>query len=401
VYALHVLIEANDRGMTVPADLLQNGRPFLQRMARRDANNIEEERTSAYALYLLARQGVVVANEAAALQKRLRERYAKTWATDIAAAWLASAYQLMTQQTLADDAINAVTFGNTGAYDRWNGTMARDGTLLYLLSRHFPQRLPRLSPTVLEDMVRRVQTQDYNSLSAAVTVLALDAYATASATNGEQKLGIEAVLPNGGRQTLTLPPGLFPKVNFPQEARFLTLNSAGDLRAFYLVNESGFDRAPPTTAITQSMEIMREFLGADGKPISSVKRGDEVQVRIRFRAIGRQRIDDAVLVDLLPGGFDLVLPQGASSRDDDEDEGGCPCQWLNSRPSGFPDFADLREDRVVVYGRATSALQEFTYTIKATNVGNYVVPAAFGLSMYEPLVRARSVAGRIRIEPLQ
>jgi len=414
VYALHVLLEANDHGLAVPADLLQSGRQFLLRMARRDGNNLEDERDSAYALYLLARQGTVVANEAAALQRRLQERYAKEWPADIAAAWLAAAYQLMQQQALADRAIAGVAFDNTASPGRWYGPMSKDGVLLYLLARHFPQRLGRLPATVLENLVKNVQAQNYNSLSAATTILALDAYATASTGNGGQKLGIEATLADRSRQILPLPAGLFPKVTFPAAARSLGFSSEGDLRAFYLVNEAGFDRTAPTQAIAQSLEITRDFLGADGKPVTTVKLGEEVTVRVRFRAIGRSSVDDAVMVDLLPGGFDLVLPSAApvdqpvlsaTTGRDDSAEGerrgrgsGCLCLWLATRPGGFPDFADLREDRVVVYGRATDSIQEYSYRIKATNVGSYIVPAAFGTSMYEPQVRARSIAGRISVE---
>jgi uncharacterized protein YfaS (alpha-2-macroglobulin family) len=145
-----------------------------------------------------------------------------------------------------------------------------------------------------------------------------------------------------------------------------------------------------------------------------VKLGDEATVRVRFRAIGRSLIDDAVLVDLLPGGFDLVIPsappadqpfltatQGQRPFTGDRPEAvptGCLCLWLVSRPPGFPDFADLREDRVVIYGRATDSVQEYSYRIKATNAGSYLLPGAFGISMYDSTVRARSAAGRLSVE---
>jgi uncharacterized protein YfaS (alpha-2-macroglobulin family) len=164
--------------------------------------------------------------------------------------------------------------------------------------------------------------------------------------------------------------------------------------------------------LTKGLEVIREFLDANGKAVQSVKLGDEVTVHLRFRAIGHERIDDAVLVDLLPGGFDLVIPGAApeeqplyASTPDPDDgadgqgagRGGCLCLWLVTRPPNFPAFADLREDRVVVYGTATSAVREFSYRIKATNVGSYVVPAAYGESMYDPKVRARSAADHISV----
>ena len=415
LYAWHVLLEASERGGPVPPDLLESGRGFLSRLARRDADNLAEERTGAYAIYLLARQGVVVANEAAALQHRLASRYAKQWQSDITAAYLAAAYQLMQQELLANRTIAGVSFGSASDADRWHQPMANDAVLLYLLARHFPRRLERLPDSVLDSLVRRVQRGEYDSLSAATTILALDAYATASATlSPAAQLAVRATLADKSTVPLTLPAGLLPKVDVPPGSRSLEFASTAALRRYYLVNESGFDRQPDNPVLTQGLEIIREFLGADGKPVQTVRLGDEVTVHLRFRAIDRDSIDDAVLVDLLPGGFDVVVPDtvpaeqpllaASAAAQEDQDSapgggrGGCVCRWLVTRPDDFPDFADLREDRVVLYGQAPNRVQEFSYRIKATNAGNYRVPPAFGESMYDPRVRARSAAGHIRIE---
>ena len=74
---------------------------------------------------------------------------------------------------------------------------------------------------------------------------------------------------------------------------------------------------------------------------------------------------------------------------------GCLCLWLITRPQNFPDYADLREDRVILYGAATDQVQEFSYRIKATNAGSFVVPASYGESMYNPSIQARSAAGHL------
>jgi uncharacterized protein YfaS (alpha-2-macroglobulin family) len=414
VYALHVLLEASERGEAVPADLLASGKAYLFRLARRDGDSIADERTSAYAIYLLARQGVVVSNEAAALQQRLTNRYAKDWPHDIAAAYLAGAYQLMKQESAANQAIAQVAFGATTDVDRWHGPMTSDAMLLYLTARHFPSRLARLPDTVLESLVTRVKNGEYDSLSAATTILALDAYATAVAAHGAPTLGLEATLADKSVLTLKLPDGLFPKATFPANTRSLNFTSDAAVRSYYLVNQSGFDRVPPTQTSSQGLEITREFLTADGKPADKIKVGDEITVHLKFRAIDRPLIEDAVLVDLLPGGFDLVVPNApapdqpllsaspgpanTNAADETDEPRGCVCLWLVSRPPNFPDYADLREDRVILYGRATDRIQEFSYRIKATNAGSYMVPASYGESMYNPSIRARSAAGHLTVD---
>src|SRR5690606_8660594 len=53
LYAQHLLIEAGERGQAVPGDLVTNGNNYLRSVARRDGNNLTDERQSAYAMYLL------------------------------------------------------------------------------------------------------------------------------------------------------------------------------------------------------------------------------------------------------------------------------------------------------------------------------------------------------------
>ena len=50
------------------------------------------------------------------------------------------------------------------------------------------------------------------------------------------------------------------------------------------------------------------------------------------------------------------------------------------------------------YGSISKDIQEFAYRIKATNVGTYAIPPAYGEAMYERKVQARSVGGRIVVE---
>ena len=133
-------------------------------------------------------------------------------------------------------------------------------------------------------------------------------------------------------------------------------------------------------------------------------------MHLKFRAIGRSLIEDAVLVDLLPGGFDLVLPNAPRgdqslhgrpwSANGEEGRYGAArlscALWLVSRPDNFPDFADLREDRVVLYGRATDA----GAGVQLSHQGNqcrqfHRTGSSYGESMYNPQLRARSAAAHL------
>jgi uncharacterized protein YfaS (alpha-2-macroglobulin family) len=69
------------------------------------------------------------------------------------------------------------------------------------------------------------------------------------------------------------------------------------------------------------------------------------------------------------------------------------------RGSGWaPDFVDLRDDRVVLYGSLSKNLAEYTYRIRATNAGKFLVPASYAESMYDRTLRARAVTGTVTVE---
>ena len=53
---------------------------------------------------------------------------------------------------------------------------------------------------------------------------------------------------------------------------------------------------------------------------------------------------------------------------------------------------------MVLYGVVSKDIKEFAYRIKATNTGTFVVPPAYGESMYDRSVQARSLGGKIVVE---
>ena len=68
--------------------------------------------------------------------------------------------------------------------------LIRDSSVLYLLAKHFPDRARTLSPRAMENISRPLEQDLFNSLSAGMTLLALDAYAASNA-QAVDKLGIE------------------------------------------------------------------------------------------------------------------------------------------------------------------------------------------------------------------
>lgn len=397
VYAVHMLMEARELdvpGASVPPDLLQKGIGYLQQLAASPPNDLWQARTRAYAIYLLTRNGAVTTPLVAGLREWLDAKAATTWKTDQAAAYLAATYQLLKQERPATELLGPLQKqlesggGAEVRYARYSDATIRDATLLYLMARHFPARLKALEPTTFSRFVTPLANGRYNTLSASMTILAIDAMARTLGGDALGKLSVTQFDAQGQAVPLTLPATLLPRASFAAGTTRLKLANDGPLTTWYAVTQTGFDRTPPTTELKSGLEVVREYVGADGKPLTSVKIGDEITVRLSLRGIAsggaNAQVASVALTDLLPGGFEPVIsrtPEGASST-----VGGAGLE-----------FADVREDRVVVYASANDGVQTWTYRIRATNTGEFTVPPAWAQSMYERERQARSLPGKVTV----
>jgi uncharacterized protein YfaS (alpha-2-macroglobulin family) len=348
-----------------------------------------------------------MAAEITALRKRLAERYRGQWEKDLTAAWLAASLDLMRQDRDAESLISGTRF-DAPANELYNDPMTRDALLLFVISRHFPERLKTVPSEVFTTMAKRVTDGYYHSLSAGTTLLALDAYAAAT-EGAARNLAIAEVLKNKSVRGLTLPEGLFPTVKFSDQAAALKFTNNTNLNAYYLIEQSGFDRKPPTQAIKQGLEVLREYTDSSGKPITSITMGQQIDVHLKFRGLKEGGYSNVALVDLLPGGFELVVPTEAAQTPfveaSEEEEGGeyeqaydgWQCQICVGNLKASLQYADMREDRVVFYANANSDVSEIVYRIKATNAGSYVTPPAYGEAMYDRSVVGRSASGKIEV----
>lgn len=407
VYAAHFLVEAGERGHKVPPEIMSSVNTWLTRFASTPASSLPDGRLRAYAVYLLVRQGIKPNAAMSNVEQELTQRYPKEWTADLAAAYLASAYRLMQRTADADRIVSGVPWSaekKVPGEELYYGSVVHDAQLLYLLSRHFPNRVSRTPPVALETLSAAIGGNGASSLSAAYTMLALDAFSKAAA--GADTLGITEIAKDGGERVLTLPAGAIPKVAISEAASKLQFSSRGPLTAYYVINESGFDRNPPLKELAEGVEIFREFLDANGNPVTRVTVGQQFLVRLRVRATRRDREPAIAIVDLLPGGVEPVLElrptadSGAPGTDPallwQQGRVSLPI-GVPSRSDWHPDHVDVRDDRLVLYGDATANIGSFVYRVRATNAGTFQSPPAFAEGMYNRTVVGLSLAGKLEI----
>src|SRR2546425_3599807 len=365
VYAQHFLLDAKEHGFPVPPEVLSQGARYLRHLAGSEGASLFDERTRAYAIYLLTRQGVVTTGYAMSLERRVRTTYADTWKRDLTGAFLAATYQLLRQDGLANALIGASRFDQQrpAEYQFYDDGLTHDAMLLYLMARHFPARLGGLKAQAIDAVVTPIEHGAYNSLSSAYTIMALDAYVVATGPGASGRFTLTETLKDGSHRVLPLPAGTFPETDVSVAAQKVGFSSDAPVNAFYLLTQAGFDRTIPAQALSQGLEVLREYTDMNGKPVTDVTLGDELQVHLRFRALGARSVASVALVDLLPGGFEVVenppatatlapMPTrhtGNEAEGEAEEEGeDAASAWTPTFGEALgwtPDYAAVREDR--------------------------------------------------------
>jgi uncharacterized protein YfaS (alpha-2-macroglobulin family) len=140
----------------------------------------------------------------------------------------------------------------------------------------------------------------------------------------------------------------------------------------------------PVTEEKNGIELSREFMDANGVKRDSFRLGDTVRVRLRFRSIGDESISNVAMVDMFPSGFE---PDIASIREVN----------ASGEYSWYPDYADIREDRLVLFGSVGPEAREFVYTMHAVNKGKFTVPPIFAEAMYDRATWAIKPQGPVSV----
>jgi alpha-2-macroglobulin len=369
-YAMHFLTEARGWGFPVDATLFNAGLAALGTVASRDLAAAGTSSTAAaYAIYVLTRNGVITTGPINAL--RASKALPASWKDGPVALFLAGSYALMKQ------APEAAALLGGGFRAKWNALFASDyyvplshsSLALFLASRHVPSLVPELGARSIEKIAGYLQSGEYSTISSTFAVLALTSYAEAS-LGSQQKLTVQGRTAAGAWEELKTAGRIVLTADVPQGSSAVRLQNPTGTALYWQVVQSGFDTRPPAAAVDHGIEIFREYTDADGKATATARVGQELQVHLRLRSVGQRGVVTSVaVVDLLPAGFELVYDKAGQ---DAVGQGSLAVQ-----------FAEPREDRLLLFCSVDSGVKDFRYTIRALNTGTFAIPPAFAEAMYD------------------
>jgi uncharacterized protein YfaS (alpha-2-macroglobulin family) len=147
---------------------------------------------------------------------------------------------------------------------------------------------------------------------------------------------------------------------------------------------------------SQGFTLERRYYTMTGQEVSptTVMQSDMLVV-VLSGSSAADVYNQALMIDLLPAGFEVENARLADTRSTDD------LAWLPElTPTLYTEFLD---DRFVAAFDLDWGRRSFTiaYLVRAVTPGTYHLPAAQVEDMYQPQYRARTAAGMVTVTPLQ
>lgn len=391
VYATHFLLEAQYKGYVVPQPVLDDALNYLDRVAR-DQTRFDERwwswsklRARAYACYVLARAGRPSVGTMDALNEDHLEELDAS-----ARALLAGAYALSGDTDTFTRLFPAGLLHKepVGRNMTWWSASQADAICLEVLSSvqpdhpQVPVLLGRLAETSREGRWSTTQENGFAMLALGKLV------------------GANGAEPSTGRVLRT---GTSPRA---YEGMGLTLVEQGWVDGtvtieaqsggvtYYSLLEEGVPTENPEQDLDAGLAVERVYMTERGAllDLAAVEQGQVVLLRLRLSS-SKGDVDDIVISDLLPGGFEIEDPQLTADE---------ALPWLQGQLENDKvlevDHVEARNDRLLVFTKADGKTRNHFALLRAVTAGHFIVPAVKAEAMYDPTVRSIRSPGRIRIE---
>ena len=395
-YAVDFLARADAAGYDVPEAALERAYTVLGHIARgdfyraggydtdlrrgpwqRDTQQRLNDRSQAYAFYVLARAGEVDVSRLRYFHDNRIEEISSPLARAHVGAALAMVGDRARSRNAFDLAEDAIGYNNPGDYYQ---TPRRDlaGILALAAEAGDDERVQRLGDRVATEIpaIDSLTTQEMAFLLLAAHALTEDGEDVSVTVDGAATIVAE------NRSFAMSPADLGEGASFA---------NAGN-NPVWLTSVARGTPASPPAAESSRLVVTKRIRNTDGSEadLANIQQGDRLVISVEI-VNPEQRRAPLIVADLLPAGFEIEAIVQTS-------EGGQNgvYSWLGGLDSAR--LQEARDDRYVsaveVYGRRT---ERYAYTVRAVTPGRFTLPGVVVEDMYRTDVFARTAAGEVVI----
>ncbi|MCU0417927.1 MAG: MG2 domain-containing protein [Cytophagaceae bacterium] len=391
-YATHFLVEAKKAGFEVEATVLKNAIQYLKSKVKEkgqysiryydDANSIKTRVIAAreifYSLYVLSlinEQDVSVMNYYKINTGILSEDSKYLLAGTYLRIGDQASYRYLLPSNFGQQK-TLPTFG--GSFSSYIRDMA---IVLDILVENDPNN-PQI-PTLSKHLAQSIKNSYYlNTQETSFTLLALGKMAKKNESGT-----IQASVQVNGKTIGTFENGvLVIKENLYNKS--VTISTKGEGKIYYFWEAEGLDIDGKMKEEDSYLQIRRTYYDRKGTPLTNKQfiQNDLIVVRLDVRTTDGSIVENVVVSDILPAGFEIENPRLNDYAD---------MNWIKNKSE--PDHFDMRDDRIHMFTTVRPDTKTFYYMVRAVSIGQFISGPATADAMYNGEYHSYNGSGIIRI----
>jgi len=174
-------------------------------------------------------------------------------------------------------------------------------------------------------------------------------------------------------------PGTAPKV---------TITTQGNGKLYYFWETEGISATGSYKEEDSYLKVRKRFFDRYGRPLigNTFKQNDLVIVQLTLERTFSTDVDNIVITDMLPAGFEIENPRTKKIPGMD---------WVKDEDS--PTALDVRDDRINLFVDLHSMRQVYYYAVRAVSPGIYHMGPVSADAMYNGEYHSYNGAGTIRV----
>ncbi len=162
----------------------------------------------------------------------------------------------------------------------------------------------------------------------------------------------------------------------------------GSGRLYYFWQAEGISASGAYKEEDSYLKVRRRFFDRTGKPLTTntFKQNELIIIGITLEKSFNTPIENVVITDLLPAGFEIENPRTKEIPGMD---------WIKDAMT--PTALDVRDDRIHFFVDANSNKQTYYYAVRAVSPGNYKMGPVSADAMYNGEYHSYNGAGVVRV----
>ena len=168
----------------------------------------------------------------------------------------------------------------------------------------------------------------------------------------------------------------------------ITINVTGKGNLYYFWEEEGISAKSEYKEEDSFLRVRKSFFNRFGQMVSirDIKQGDLIAIKITVQNTERLSVENVVVTDMLPAGFEIENPRIGEVQD---------MSWVKDESN--PDYFDVRDDRINFFTTVDWYPRSFYYLVRAVSLGNYTMGPVSADAMYNGEYHSYNGAGVVKV----